>query len=69
MQAYFEYASKTSSLIFTFVLTYLFISVIFPYFAGDMASLDVRTGGLYPHRGHGSHAGLWRRRAIALCVD
>jgi hypothetical protein len=48
MQAYFEYASKTSSLIFTFVLTYLFISVIFPYFAGDMASLDVRTGG-YTH--------------------
>ena len=45
MKAYLEYASKTSTLIFTFVFTYLFILVIFPYFAGDIASLDLRQDG------------------------
>jgi len=45
MKPYFEYVSKTSGLIFTFVFTYLFLLVIFPYFAGDIASLDVRQDG------------------------
>ena len=45
MKPYFEYVSKTSVLIFTFVFTYLFLLVIFPYFAGDVASLDARQDG------------------------
>jgi hypothetical protein len=42
---YFEFVSRTPVLIFSFVMTWAFLNVIFPQFAGDLASLDVRTDG------------------------
>lgn len=45
MKAYFEFVSDTKILVASFALTWLFLLVIFPQLAGDIESLDVRTGG------------------------
>ena len=45
MKAYFDFVSDTKILLTTFGLTWVFLLVIFPQLAGDIDSLDVRTGG------------------------
>ena len=45
MKTYFDFVAQTKTLLATFVLTFLFLLVVFPQLAGDIESLDVRTGG------------------------
>ena len=45
MKTYFEFVSQTKILLASFGLTWLFLLIIFPQFAGDIESLDVRLDG------------------------
>lgn len=45
MRPYFEFVSRTPVLVASFAASLLFLIVIFPSFAGDIESLDVRISG------------------------
>lgn len=74
MTHYFQFISTTRNLWLSFVLTALFVVVIFPYLSAGVESLDVRLDG-YSHaevmaalEGYGAD-GRWRYIWISLILD